>query len=356
MRDFARYLLLTFLVLVISSVFVLPCRALTMADGSRISIKLDTSEAEAVLAILDKACTQQPIAEADWQRIFSSEPYVSLKRREHSMKRSFEDDVFQQYVLSPETVKRTDALRYTLEAWKGANLIASARQVLKFLPAGAKINATVYPVIKPRENSFVFEDNKIFLYLDPTRPKEVFLNTVTHELHHIGMGSVETGFDERYMDLSPNARKAGINVGRFAEGFAMLAAAGSADVHPHQFSDPKDRARWDRDMANFNTDLKKVEQFLLDVLNGRFASDEEMWNKAFEFYGEQGPWYTLGYKMAAAVEKKYGRAALLECEQDPRRLLATWNVIAAEQSKKDEQLATWSPELINGLHAQPVQR
>ena len=45
------------------------------------------------------------------------------------------------------------------------------------------------------------------------------------------------------------------------EGFAMLAAAGGPDIHPHAVSDAKERARWDHDLANFNEDLKKVESF-----------------------------------------------------------------------------------------------
>ena len=50
-------------------------------------------------------------------------------------------------------------------------------------------------------------------------------------------------------------------IGAFGEGFAMLAAAGGPDVHPHAVSSPEERARWDKDMLNFNDDLKKVECF-----------------------------------------------------------------------------------------------
>jgi hypothetical protein len=48
-------------------------------------------------------------------------------------------------------------------------------------------------------------------------------------------------------------------IGGFGEGFAMLAAAGGPDVHPHAVSASDERARWDKDVANFNDDLKNVQ-------------------------------------------------------------------------------------------------
>lgn len=57
----------------------------------------------------------------------------------------------------------------------------------------------------------------------------------------------------------------------------MLAAAGGPDIYPHAVSDAEELARCDRDMMNFNDDLKKVEKFFLDVLNNRM-NDEETQN------------------------------------------------------------------------------
>ena len=99
-------------------------------------------------------------------------------------------------------------------------------------------------------------------------------------------------------------------VGAFGEGFAMLAAAGGPDVHPHAVSGADERARWDKDVANFDADLKKVEQFLLDMLDGKL-SEEEIQKIGFSFFGIQGPWYTVGWKMSVVIEKTYGRARLI---------------------------------------------
>ena len=65
---------------------------------SRVNVRLLTDEAEAVLAILAKRKAGQEISETDWQRVFQSEGYVRLKKRETAMQRSFEEADFKQFV------------------------------------------------------------------------------------------------------------------------------------------------------------------------------------------------------------------------------------------------------------------
>jgi hypothetical protein len=274
------------------------------ADDDAVRLQMDTSEADAVLSILTRRAASQPVGETDWQRLFESEPYRRLKRREMEMKRSFEDAEFKEFVLSDALAGRAAELAATLAAWKAMDLEASARSVLAYLPPQARIRARVFPVIKPKTNSFVFDlkdDPTIFLYLDPAVSAEQFANTVRHELHHIGLGSVESG--ALLQDLPPRARAAAEWMGAFGEGMAMLAAAGGPDVHPHAHSSPEDRARWNRDVANFAHDLKVVERFFLDVIDGRLRGEEAIREKGFTFFGVQGPWYTVGWKMAALVEQ-----------------------------------------------------
>ena len=133
----------------------------------------------------------------------------------------------------------------------------------------------------------------------------------------------------------------------------MLAAAGDPDVHPHAHSSPEDRARWDRDMANFGRDLQSVERFFLDVIDGRLAGEDQIRQKASEFFGVQGPWYTVGWKMSALVEQRYGRETLIECMLDPRRLLATYNRAAIVRKSK-EQFPLWSRRLLQAVRARPA--
>jgi hypothetical protein len=336
--------------------FALPfsqvCKAQTVPD--RIQLQLNTDEADQVLAILSKKAAGQAIQEADWQSLFATEPYIRLKKREASMKRDFTDEDFKKFVLSPELAARAESLRHTLEDWKKADLKASAVRVLAYLPEQATIHAKIFPVVKPKTNSFVFDtqtDPAIFLYLDPQESAAKFENTVAHELHHIGFSSVDFLSEAKLKDLPPNVKSAVDWMGAFGEGFAMLAAAGGPDVHPHAVSSAEERARWDHDMASFNQDLGNLQAFFLDVIHKKFKSEDAIREKASEFYGVQGPWYTVGYRMAVIVEKRYGRATLIDCMVDPRELLSRYNVAATEQnrSQKDE-LALWSPELLSKIN------
>ena len=322
---------------------------IVLAQGSSpaVKVQLVTDEADAALAILNKRKLNQPITEADWQRVFQSEGYVRLKQRETSMQRSFEEADFKTFMLADELAAKTTALEETLTRWKRTDITRVAQRALAYLPKDATIRAKVYPVIKPRDNSFVFDtknDPAIFLYLDPTISAEKFENTAAHELHHIGYSTTCPRKDvaEAIGKLSQREQIMLRLVGAFGEGFAMLAAAGGPDVHPHAVSGTEDRARWDKDVGNFNSDLRKVETFFTEILQGKLT-EEEIQQKAYSFFGVQGPWYTVGWKMSVLIEKTYGRAKLIECMCDQRALLATYNRAATEHNRKArEPLALWS--------------
>ncbi len=100
-------------------------------------------------------------------------------------------------------------------------------------------------------------------------------------------------------------------------------------------------------MGRFNRDLKKVEKFFLGVLNGRLKTLEEIDRVGFSFFGEQGPWYTVGYRMAVTIERQEGRARLIEWMTDVRRLVPAYNRAAAARNATTRgKLALWSAELI----------
>jgi Putative zinc dependent peptidase (DUF5700) len=321
-----------------------------------VDVRLITDEAEAVLAILAKRKTSAEITDADWQRVFSSEGYVRLKEREHSMKRSFEDSDFRVFVMSGQLLQRAPALEETLTRWKQADISRSAGLALAYLPKTAHITAKIYPVIKPRENSFVFDvttNPAIFLYLDPAVGRAKFENTLAHELHHIGYGtSCPSRKTAAKIEKLPKNLQTLIQwIGGFGEGFAMLAAAGGPDIHPHAVSNAEERSRWNHDLANFDQDLKKVESFFLDLAHDRLT-EEQATTKGFSFFGIQGPWYTVGWKMAVTIEKEFGRRRLIESFCDHRKLLETYNQAAVRHNRRSrKQLATWSPEIINAVSA-----
>jgi hypothetical protein len=335
--------------------FFLAFSSFSFAVNSRVALTVNSSEADAVLNILDKLTAKTSVSNDDWQKLFATEPYRRLKQRESAMKRDFTDEGFKTFVLSDELLKRATALKQTLAQWKQVDLDASAQQVLTYLPSGALIRAKVFPVIKPKTNSFVWEPRTnaaIFLYLDPEKSSGEFQNTVAHELHHIGFASVKQG-NQNSDGLSPAAKSTVEWMGGFGEGLAMLAAAGSPYVHPHANSKPDVKARWDSDMGSFNRDLRQVEAFFFDVLNGKLKSEEEQNKIGMSFFGVQGPWYTVGYKMGAIVEERFGRDALLETMSNYPKLLALYNQAAAEQNaRRGDPLALWSTDLLQRLGSQ----
>lgn len=267
------------------------------------------------------------------------------------MSRSFEDTDFKTFVLSDQLAQQAQSLEETLARWEDADVARAARLALAYLPKSARIKAKVYPVIKPRENSFVFDvknDPGIFLYIDPKVTREKFENTLAHELHHIGYGSScpSKQTSDEIAKLPTNSQTVLTWIGAFGEGFAMLAAAGGPDIHPHAVSSPEERARWDKDAANFNDDLKKVETFFVNVLGNRLTKEETQ-KTAFSFFGVQGPWYTVGWKMSVLIEKRFGRTKLIECICDQRKLLTTYNRAAKKYDRRSlEPLPLWSPAII----------
>ena len=321
---------------------------------SRVDVQLVTDEADAVLAILGKRLAREVPTEEDWQRLSASEGYIRLSRREAAIKRPFTPESFKTFVLGDDLLAKTEALFETLANWKKASVTGAAQRALAYLPRDATIRAKIYPEIKPQTNSFVFEvktNPAVFLYLDPSESKDQFENTLAHELHYIGYGSgCPIGKAKADISRAPRNIQDLLDwIGGFGEGFAMLAAAGGPDVHPHRFSKPEDRARWDRDVTNFNNDLKKVEQFFLDVANNKLREDERN-RVGFSFFGVQGPWYTVGWKMAVTIEKTYGRKRLIECICDQRKLLATYDQAAIKHNRRAKTpFALWSPGLLENV-------
>jgi hypothetical protein len=303
-----------------------------LGQASPVDVRFDTSEAAAVLG-------------ADWSQVTSTIGYQRLKARELSMGRAFDEDAFRRFVESDDIARRAGELRRTVDAWTRADLSSAVARALAYLPPAASIRATIYPVIKPQGNSFVFETNTnpaIFLSVDPSKTPDQIENTIAHELHHIGLASLGPGYEKSLSNLSPEAQAVGKWLTAFGEGLAMLAAAGGPDVHPHAVSPASDRQRWDRDVASFPSDLAKVQQLFVDVLDHKLTGDQVQ-QTAMTFFGIQGPWYTVGWKMAVVVEQTFGREAVIQGAADPRVLLGNYNRAIRERRL---DLPLWSERIL----------
>lgn len=342
-------------ILVLSCAALAQTHATTNSGADRVNFKLDTSEADAVLAILDKTASQQPAITEDWQRLFSSEPYVRLKKREASMHRDFSDEDFREFVLSADLLARRNALKRTVQNWKKADLRGAAERILPYLPSDSMIRASVYPVIKPKNNSFVFEtatNPAIFLNVDPETSQSAFENTVSHEMHHVGLTSATAAYDKATESAPEVSRPMLQWIGAFGEGLAILAAAGSPDVHPMTAFPDGDRIRWDQDMKYSSEQLAQLDTFFRNILRGGFKDRKTIDDEAFTFFGYRGPWYVVGYKMGAVIEKQLGRGALLEAMSDSRKLLLHYNEAAAILNKSAgpvDRLPLWSDEVVKAI-------
>jgi hypothetical protein len=259
------------------------------------------------------------------------------------MGRPFTNSSFVAFLRGDSLVARRSALARTLAEWKEVDVEGAGRRARAYLPPGTALRTVIYPMIKPRPNSFVFDlatdSAAIFLYLDPAVGRAELDNTLAHELHHVGFAS---GCLRGAGDRESPAGMARTLAGAFGEGLAMLAAAGSPTADPHASSTPEARERWRRDYAQWRTDLRRIDSFLGDVASGRLADEDSITRVARSFYGEaQGPWYTVGYAMATTVENRFGRPRLLSVVCDPVALMRLYNTAAPPDAR-----ARWSPELL----------
>jgi hypothetical protein len=329
----------------------LPCLAQPgRSPRGRVQVLFDTTQASYALSFIETRKDSATWTADDWKELFGTDGYKRLKQREEGMQRPFTDSSFRAFILSDTLAARATALRAAFTQWARADIRAASAKALAYLPASARIAATVYIVIKPKTDSFVWDldkDPAIFLYLDPKQTGAQFENTVAHELHHVGF----PGADSAIGSLPVRARVAAEWSRAFSEGFAMLAAAGGPDIHPHAKSSPADRARWDADVKHFNRDLKLVEEFFLNVINGKLETPDQIYAAAESFYGVQGPWYTVGWKMAVTIEKRFGRAEVVACMIDPHRLFTKYNAAAADWNKTHPtaKLALWSAALVSAM-------
>jgi hypothetical protein len=331
----------------------LACR--TRAPEPRLRVPMVTDEARAVLALLARRARGEEPATADWEALFTSDGYRRLQQRERSLDRPFDDSTFRSFVRADSLLARADALRRTLAAWTQVDPRTVARHAFAYLPSAAVIHAKVYPVIKPRTNSFVFEPRTnpaIFLYLDPAVSSAKLENILTHELHHIGVGSVCPS-QASDSTLPQPVRTTLEWMGGFAEGRAMLAAAAGPTIHPHETSDSAERAVWDRDVAHAERDLRRLEVFFFTLLDGRLSEDEQT-REGMSFIATedvpQGPYYTVGWLMATAIERQLGRQQLVATLCDPVAFLSDYNRAAAARNRTSAgRLPLWSDTLLARL-------
>lgn len=317
------------------------------AQSDNIRLRLDTGEAEAALAILDARASGGNAPDSLWSRLERSEGFIRLAEREKAMGRALSMEDMRGLLTNDTLLGRRRELRRTLDSWRVLPVGEAGARALAYLPKGTVLEVTVYVLVKPRSNSFVFDlANRpaLMLYLDTEVTAPAFANRLAHELHHIGL-SAACRTEPPYADNSGSAKAARSWLSAFGEGLAMLAAAGGPANHPHRDSPAADRERWDREMQEAPAQMMEVEQFFLDLLEGRLPEESKQNERGMAFFGVQGPWYTLGYRMGSTVERKFGRDRLIADACKPAQLLLDYNQAVAGEVNAPR----WSDRSISRL-------
>lgn len=332
--------------------FVLPCMAAT-AEPPSVTLVLD--EANAALAILEERLSTGTVQDATWARLWSTEGFKRLDTRQNHYGDAKSRERIRQHLLSEETLQGIAELRQAIADWERVDLEKTAERALAYLPPGQTIRAKIYPVIKKKSNSFVFEvstDPAIFMFVDGKKSTKRIEDILAHEFHHVGLVGCQHPPD--YENLPQSVQKALDWMGTFGEGQAMLASAGGPDVHPARRAPAAEWMTWERDVANFNRDLKRIEAFLWSVAKDELSKDEQR-STWFSFVNAdevpQGAFYTVGWKMAATIERFRGREHLVDRLCDPRLFLEAYNEIIADYGLPDGSgLAQWDPEFLKLLN------
>ncbi len=331
------------------------CLLPVAAAGELIDVRVVTDEADTVLGLLAQRTRGEELTAADWQRLEATEGYRRLKKRSESFGAKEFDADFRDWVATVDLAD-LDRLRSGVERWRTLDATAAGRAAQAYLPEGTRLRATIYPVLKRTSNSFVFEvdtDPAIFMYVSGEATENELANTLAHELHHVGTAA---GCSEPEEEPASEAAGEVLRwMGAFAEGLAVLAAAGGPNVHPHAGRPREEWIVWERDVAQFSRDLGRIERFFLDILTGQLDAEAQR-RRFFELINTQdvpqGPFYTVGWKMGALVEQRFGRGAVIDSICDMRRLLVAYEQIARENPRYDEgSLPTWSSELLRAIGA-----
>ena len=329
------------------------------AAPARPEIKLVADEADAALAILRerKAGGVRP---ESWQKLWDSAGYRRLAARDKQIAGQDDQQPLHDYLLSDATLAKLPALEKAVADIKAADFGVPAARTFYYLPAGFALRATLYAVVKPTRNSFIYDlngDPAFFIAVNPERSAAKLVNTVAHELHHVGLAQcADPSKDPR---LDPRQQRVVDWLSGFGEGEAMLAAAGGPDVHPHASSPASDWLVWERDVADFDTDLPRMQAFFRAILDGTLTDDQQ--HQQLDAFIEsdgvpQGPFYTVGWKMAAIVERIEGHEALVGALCDPRRLLALYNQAVADTHRGDGgNLPTWDASFLAALQPAATQ-
>jgi hypothetical protein len=339
------------LVLLIASALISSTHGAALHDT--LDVKKITDEADSAVALASRAAEGRALSSSDIDHLSHTIGFEHLRERESHFGGALSDSALREFVSGLAKSGQSAAYREEVHELATVDVSAAAKKASAYLPRGTTLRARLYLEIKPRPNSFVFTGAdslpSIFLSVQPGKSPAQVMNTLAHELHHIGVSAAcrrTTPVDSSR--VSPPVAVLLDYLTAFSEGRAMLAAAGGPNVHPHAADDDSIRQRWDRDVSHAPADIKELSSFIESVLDGRIATADSVTQRGDSYFGVQGPWYTVGWLMTSTVERELGRPALIATTCDPVSLLAAYDEAVARAGAR-AQLPSWPKALIERL-------
>ncbi len=343
------------ILVVLLSLAAIPAPAQQATAASRLALEPD--QARATLAILAARAAGQPVPDSLWTRLHATEGYRRVMERERGMDarfgldRGIDDASFREWAKSDAALDGLEDRGAALTAWEAVDPGRAAVRALAYLPPGTRLHGTIYPIVREQTNSFIWDlgtDNPaIFMYVEPGKGAAELEHILAHELHHIGSAVACADSPTPQAGEGPASAAARRWLGGFGEGVAVLAAAGGPDGDSHPYDPPEIRAAWAARLDSVDHDMAEIEDFFTGLLDGRLSGDEAG-RSGMTFLNRpgspQGPFYTVGWHMAAAVERERGRDAVIAAVCDPARLLLDYQEAASQG-----ELPTWSDAFIERI-------
>jgi hypothetical protein len=339
-------------------VFAILAQAHAANVRDTVDVQLVTDEADSVVAVANRVAVGSALSSADLEHLAGTIGFRHLQERQARFGGALADSTMAAFVNELAASGRFAAYREALRRLEGVNVASAAKRASAYLPRGTTLRARLYFEIKPHANSFVFTGSdslpSIFLSVQPENTPKQAMNTLAHELHHIGVASAcrEAARIDTSRVTPPVATLLEF-LSAFGEGRAMLAAAGGPDVHPHAADPDSIRKRWDRDVLRAPADIAELSSFAEAVLDGRITTVDSVTNRGMSYFGVQGPWYTVGWLMSSTVERVQGRPALIASTCNPVDLLSTYNDAVARLGAR-RRLPSWPADLVRRLRAADI--
>lgn len=351
--------------LVAWTMVLLLARPASGGGSDRFDIAIEPDQAQAVLELLDVRAAGGEVPDSLWTRLLASEGYRRTMQRERGMNERFgldrgiDDSSFRTWALSGAALEGIAERRAALDAWLKVDLQSAGERALAYLPAGTRLHGTIYPIVREQTNSFIWdletEHPAIFMYVESGRDAAEIEHILAHELHHVGSALAPCPEAPPAPDRPAGVRQVRRWLTAFGEGIAVLAAAGGPDGDTHPFAGPDERSAWSARLDSLAFDMVELEAFLLALLEEDLTGDDAG-RRGMSFISRPGapagPFYSVGWHMAATVERVLGREAVVAANCEPALLLLAYDraVMALFQDDPAASLPRWSSRLLERVN------